>query len=121
MINCKKKLPNLGEDLFFLENTLILGRKLKNMRLIPSGELFFFSKNAMILGQNLVFVRESQIIFCPIMIWKNVTKFGQNFIAPKFFLTGTPMVGRYLYETACNKLRQQYKAENFVHSITYAR
>ena len=29
--NCKNQLPNLGEDLFFLENTLILGRKLKNM------------------------------------------------------------------------------------------
>ena len=28
--NCKNQLPNLGKD-FFLENTLILGRKLKNM------------------------------------------------------------------------------------------
>ena len=25
------------------------------------------------------------------MIWANVTKFGQNFIVPKFFLFGTPM------------------------------
>ena len=40
MINCKKWLPNLGEDLF-LENTLILGRKLGNMRLIPREDLFF--------------------------------------------------------------------------------
>ena len=31
LINYKNWLPNLGEDLFFLENTLILGRKLKNM------------------------------------------------------------------------------------------
>ena len=32
--NCKNQLPNLGEDFFFffLENTLILGRKLKNIR-----------------------------------------------------------------------------------------
>ena len=26
------------------------------------------------------------------MIWANVTKFGQNFIAPPNFLAGTPMV-----------------------------
>ena len=26
-----------------------------------------------------------------IMIWANVTKFGQNFIAPHIFLAGTPM------------------------------
>ena len=25
------------------------------------------------------------------MIWENVTKFGQNFIAPKFFWAGTAM------------------------------
>ena len=25
------------------------------------------------------------------MIWANVTKFGQNFIAPRNFLAGTPM------------------------------
>ena len=46
MINCKHWLPNLGEDLF-LENTLILGRKLGNMRLIPSEH--FFLENTMIL------------------------------------------------------------------------
>ena len=26
------------------------------------------------------------------MIWANVTKFGQNFIAPQIFLADTPMV-----------------------------
>ena len=37
-----KKLPNLGEDLlFFLENTLILGQKLKITSLNLSEDLFF--------------------------------------------------------------------------------
>ena len=26
------------------------------------------------------------------MIWANVTRFGKNFIAPKIFWTGTPMI-----------------------------
>ena len=63
MINCQKWLPNLGADLFF-KNTLILGQKLGNMRLIPREDLYyFFLENTMILEQNLVFVRESQAIF----------------------------------------------------------
>ena len=59
------------------------------MRLISSED--FFLENTMILRQNLVFVRESQTIYWKIRIWANVTKFGQNFIAPKFFWAGTGM------------------------------
>ena len=53
----------------------------------------------MILGQNWFFVENLRQFFChirnvqkKIMIWANVTKFGQNFIAPQVFLAGTPMV-----------------------------
>ena len=31
------------------------------------------------------------------MIWANVTKFGQNFIAPKFFWAGTAMVSNNVF------------------------
>ena len=63
MINCKKQLPNLGEDLFFLENNLLLGRKLKKKERLNLSEDLFFLKITMILGQNLFLVRESQTIF----------------------------------------------------------
>ena len=63
-----RKLRNLrlipSEVLFFLENTMILGRKLKNLRLIPSEN--FFLENTTILGQKLVFIPESRAIFFPI-------------------------------------------------------
>ena len=50
---------------FFFRNTLLLGRKLKTMRLNSSEEFsfFFFLEITMILGQNLFLVRESQTIF----------------------------------------------------------
>ena len=47
---------------FFLEKTIILGPKRRNLRLNPS-EPFIFLENSIILGQNLVFVLESQTIF----------------------------------------------------------
>ena len=81
---------------FFVENTLLLSRKLKNMRLNSSKE-FFFLEITMILGQNLFLVCESQTIFCSIRnVLENYDlgkrhKIWKNFIAPHFFLAGTPM------------------------------
>ena len=76
MINCKKWLPNLGEDLF-LENTLILGRKLENMRPISSEDLFCF--------MILVFVQESQTIFCPIHKVLEYHNLGKTSLLIKIF------------------------------------
>ena len=60
---------------------MILGRKSKIRRLNLSEDLFFFFLEiTMILGQNWFYW------FSKIMIWANVTKFGQNFIAPQNFL-----------------------------------
>ena len=77
---------------FFLENTLILGRKLKTRRLNLSEDLFFFRDHhdfrtklvfRLRISDNFFVISE---MYYKIMIWENVTKFGQNFIAPpKFF------------------------------------
>ena len=73
MINCKKLLPNLGEDLLFkeqskcfsnfyyLKNTLIVGQKLRNIRLIPCEDLFF-----MIWDEIWSSSENFRQLFCPI-------------------------------------------------------
>ena len=38
------------DDLFFVENTMILGRKVENLRIIPSEDLFYL-ENTINLGQ----------------------------------------------------------------------
>ena len=55
----------------------------------------------MILGQDWFFVQESQdnffvisVMYYKIIIWANVTKFGQNFTAPPIFL------GWYAYDVS---------------------
>ena len=89
--------PNLGEDFFFffLENTLILGRKLKIRRLNLSEDLFFFFFRdhhdfrtkllvfRLRISDNFFVISE---MYYKIMIWANVTKFGQKLhCPPKFF------------------------------------
>ena len=75
---------------------MILGPKLINMRLIPSKD--FFLENTMILGQNLIFVGESQTIFCPIRKELQNPDLGKcqkiwaTSLPPNFFLPCTPMI-----------------------------
>ena len=78
----------------FLENTLILGRKLKIRRLNLSEDLFLFLKITMILGQNWFFVWESQTIFLSypkcisIKSWFGQTSqnLGKTSLPPQIFL-----------------------------------
>ena len=78
---------NDSDDFFYfiLENTMILGQKLRNLRLIPSEEFFFLHP------------RISDNFFCPThkvleshdlstchKIWAKLHR-------PQFFLAGTPM------------------------------
>ena len=101
MINCKHWLPNLGEDLF-LENTLILGRKLGNMRLIPS-EHFFFREYHDFMTKLGLRPRLRQF-FCPIRkvlehhdLGKCHKIWTKLHFPPYFFLVGTPMLVRLPY------------------------
>ena len=48
---------------FILENTMILGRKIRNPRLNSKKDLFL--ENTLIWGQKLVYVLEPHTIFCP--------------------------------------------------------
>ena len=76
---------------------MLLGRKLKNMRLNSSEEFSFFLEITMILGQNLFLVCESQKIFCSIRnVLENYDlgkrhKIWAKLHCPHIFLTGTPM------------------------------
>ena len=45
---------------------MLLGQRVRNLSVVTIEDLFFFFKNTMILSQKLVFVLESQTIFCPI-------------------------------------------------------
>ena len=64
MINCKKQLPNLDKD-FFLENTMILGQKLRNMTLISSKDLFFL-ENTRCWDELWSLSENLRQLFCPI-------------------------------------------------------
>ena len=60
-----------GEDLFFLENTMILGQKLGNLKAILS-EYLFFLENTLILGRQFNFVDRSGL-FCYLGLEKSAT------------------------------------------------
>ena len=52
--------------LFFFREHYVLGRKVRNLRMILIEDFFFVLENTTILRQKLAFVLESHTIFCPV-------------------------------------------------------
>ena len=59
----KREIRDYSSDGFFLENTMILRRKIRNPRLNSKKDLFL--ENTLIWGKKLIYVLKPHTIFCP--------------------------------------------------------